>query len=95
MPPRWAYSPVSRTVEERRKPLVSSQRTRSFILTELPGAAEKLSLAIHLRGATRCTRPLTVTQRMRGLSVEERARARRDSTVMRREATAPLGETRS
>ena len=44
-PPRCAYSPVSRTVLARRKPLASSQRASSSSFTTLPGAAEKLSAA--------------------------------------------------
>ena len=62
---------------------------------ELPGAAERLSVCIHAFGGARCTRPLTVTQSTRGRSIEERERARRESTVMRREAMAALGDTRS
>ena len=41
MPPRTAYSPVSRTAEARAKPLFSSHCVRLVILTALPGAAEK------------------------------------------------------
>ena len=41
MPPRTAYSPVSRTVPVRRKPLISSQATSASVATMLPGAAEK------------------------------------------------------
>ena len=95
MPPRTAYSPVSRTTSERRNPLVSSQAARSSVETELPGAAEKLSLATLSRGGTRCRMALTVVDRMRGLSAEERDRARRESTSIRRAAMAALGDTRS
>ncbi len=75
--------------------MASSQAARSSVETELPGAAEKLSAATLSRGGTRCRMALTVVDRMRGFSAEERERARRDSTVMRRAATAALGETRS
>ena len=69
MPPRTAYSPVSRTVPVRRKPLISSQRDRAgSVSTTLPGAAEKVSAAMRARGGTRCTSALTVVERMRGLS---------------------------
>ena len=95
MPPRTAYSPVSRTVPVRRKPLASTQATTSSIATTLPIAAENASLAMWARGGTRCTRALTVVQRMRGLSSAERVRARRASAVIRAAATAVVGETRS
>ena len=49
MPPRTAYSPVSRTVPVRRKPLISSQATSWSVSTTLPGAAEKVSRAIRAR----------------------------------------------
>ncbi len=95
MPPRTAYSPVSCTVPERRKPLVSSHATRSSVATALPGAAEKLSLATTARGGTRCVSALMVVDRMRGRSAEDFERARRDSTVMRRASIAACGDTRS
>ncbi len=41
MPPRTAYSPASRTVPVRTKPLISSQATSASMSTMLPGAAEK------------------------------------------------------
>ena len=44
---------------------------------------------------TRCRMALTVVDRMRGLSAEERDRARRESTSIRRAAMAALGDTRS
>ena len=37
MPPRTAYSPVSRTVPVRRKPLVSSQATSWSVSTDVAG----------------------------------------------------------
>ena len=40
MPPRTAYSPASRTVETREKPLISSQRIDPVHPSTLPGAAE-------------------------------------------------------
>ena len=95
MPPRTAYSPVSRTPSDRRKPLVSSQAARAAVEPELPGAAEKLSRATLSRGGTRCRMALTVVDRMRGRSAEERERASRDRTSMRRAAMAALGDTRS
>jgi hypothetical protein len=95
MPPRTAYSPDSRTVEARRKPLVSSQRTSASISTALPGAAEKLSAAMRASGGARCVRALTVVSKTRGRSSEERVRARRDSVVMRLATSAALGDTRS
>ncbi len=95
MPPRTAYSPVSRTVPVRRKPLASTQATTSSIATTLPIAAENVSRAMWARGGTRCTRALTVVQRMRGRSSAERVRARRASAVIRAAATAVVGETRS
>ena len=75
--------------------MVSSQAARSSVDTELPGAAEKLSLATLSRGGTRCRMALTVVDRMRGVSAEERERARRDRTSMRLAAMAALGDTRS
>ena len=95
MPPRTAYSPASRTVEARTKPLVSSQPVSAFISTTLPGAAENVSAAIWATGGTRWTTALTVVLRMRGRSALERERARRASTTMRRAETEALGETRS
>ena len=95
MPPRTAYSPVSCTVPERRKPLPSSQATRSSVATELPGAAEKLSAATAALGGTRWVMALIVVERMRGRSDEDFDRANRDSTVMRRASMAAWGETRS
>ena len=53
MPPRTAYSPVSRTVPVRRKPLISSQPTSESVATAFPGAAEKVSAAMRARGGTR------------------------------------------
>ncbi len=95
MPPRTAYSPVSRTVPVRRKPLASTQATTSSIDTTLPIAAENASLAMWARGGTRCTRALTVVQRIRGVVSDERERVSRDSAVMRCAAMAAFGETRS
>ena len=63
--------------------------------TALPGAAEKVSAATRVIGGTRCSRPLTVTQSTRGFSTDERERARRASTVMRRALIEALGEARS
>ena len=67
--------------------MVSSQAARSSVDTELPGAAEKLSLATLSRGGTRCRMALTVVDRMRGLSAEDlRAReARQDQHAARRD----------
>ena len=95
MPPRTAYSPVSRTVPVRRKPLVSSQLTSWVVSTTLPGAAEKVSAAIRDRGGTRWTRALTVVERIRGLSSEVLERASRARVVMRCAVIAAFGETRS
>ena len=53
MPPRTAYSPVSRTVPVRRKPLASSQPISWVVSTTLPGAAEKVSAAMRAFGGTR------------------------------------------
>jgi hypothetical protein len=63
--------------------------------TTLPIAAEKVSTATRDRGGTRCTKALTVVQRMRGFSSDERERVSRDSAVMRWAAMAPFGDTRS
>ena len=43
MPPRTAYSPVSRTVPVRRKPFDSSQAISNVVSTTFPGAAENVS----------------------------------------------------
>ena len=95
MPPRTAYSPVSRTVPERTKPFDSSQATSSSVATELPGTAENESLATAARGGTRCRSAATVVDRMRGRSRDDFERARRDNTVMRRAAMPAEGDTRS
>ena len=95
MPPRTAYSPVSRTVPVRRKPLISSQATSASVATMLPGAAEKLSFAMRPRGITRCTTAFTVVDRMRGCASDERERVSRDSAVMRCAVTPVFGDTRS
>ena len=65
------------------------------MLTMLPGAAEKLSAATRARGGTRCRTALTVVERRRGRSAEERERVSRASVVMRCAVTAAFGETRS
>jgi hypothetical protein len=75
--------------------LFSSQRTSSFKSTELPGAAEKLSAAVHFSGGTRCRSAFTVVESTRGRSSDERERASRDSTSMRFAEIAALGDTRS
>ena len=95
MPPRTAYSPVSRTVPVRRKPLASTQATTESIDRALPMAAENVSRAMWARGGTRCTRALTVVQRMRGRSCAERVRESRARAVIRAAAAAVVGETRS
>ena len=95
MPPRTAYSPVSRTVPVRRKPLASTQATTLSIETTLPIATEKVSTAMRVIGGTRWIRALTVVQRMRGRSSAERVRARRAKAVIRAAAVAVVGETRS
>ena len=95
MPPRTAYSPVSRTLDALAKPLVSSQFTSASRSTILPGAAENVPAAILLRAATRWIRALTVVERMRGRANAERERARRESTTMRRAEIAASGDTRS
>ena len=95
MPPRTAYSPVSRTVPVRAKPFISSHATSEFMLTALPGAAENVSAATRARGGTRCRMALTVVETRRGRSSEERERVRRANAVMRWAVTAALGEMRS
>ena len=86
---------MSRTVLERVNPFTSSQRDSASMSTALPGAAEKLSISIHLRGGRRCTNASAVVHSTRGFSTDERVRASRDSTVIRRDVIAPFGETRS
>ena len=80
MPPRTAYSPVSRTLEARANPLDSSHRTSASISTILPGAAENVSPAIAASGGTLCSKALTVVERMRGRSSEVRDLASRERT---------------
>jgi len=77
------------------KPLASSQRANSSSFTTLPGAAEKLSAETSFLDGTRCSKQSAVVVTTRGRSAEDLARARRDSAVMRRAATAACGETRS
>ena len=95
IPPRCAYSPGSRTVLERRKPFVASHCVSKSISTTFPGAAEKVSAAILARGGTRWSRQSTVVAITRGCWADDFERASRASAVMRREAIAALGETRS
>mgnify|MGYP003694712243 CR=1 FL=1 len=45
MPPRTAYSPGSRTVEARTKPLSSSQSTIPCMPMTLPGATDSACVA--------------------------------------------------
>ena len=71
------------------------QRHGQSVFTTVPGAAANVSAATLRSGATRCTRALTVVQRMRGFYSEPPERASRDSAVMRRAVTAALGDTRS
>ena len=66
MPPRTAYSPASRTVEVRVKPLSSSQPTTPSIGSMLPGAADSAWAATSLRAGTRCSAALTVVSRTAG-----------------------------
>src|ERR1700749_1621012 len=95
MPPRTAYSPVSRTADARAKPLFSSHSVRLVILTALPGAAEKDSAATFSRGGTRCRTALIVVERISGRPAARPDGGSRDRTVTRRAEIAALGETRS
>ena len=63
--------------------------------TELPGAAEKLSVSMKLRGGVRCNSASTLVHNTRGRSADEPVRARRASVVIRCAATGPFGEARS
>ena len=93
MPPRTAYSPGSRTVEARVKPLSSSHSITPCMPSTLPGATDKACVATQSRPGTRCSVALPVvssTEGGRGPS-----RVSRDSAVMRCATTLALGETRS
>ena len=94
MPPRTAYSPASRTVGVRRKPLASSQRTTLSMAICPPAAADQTSLSIQVRAGSRCTTALAVVSTTRGRS-EASAETRRASAAMRRAWTAGFGDTRS
>ncbi len=94
MPPRTANSPVSRTVEVRKYPFMSSQRASCSVSTMLPGAAEKLSEATFEKAGTRCSAALTVVSSRRGLS-PDLVLASRDSVVIRCATMEGAGETRS
>ena len=95
IPPRTAYSPVSRTVAVRLKPLVSSHWTSASMSTALPGAAENVSLATFFRGGTRCRIAAIVVESSRGRSSDVREPDSRDNAVIRRALIAAFGETRS
>ena len=75
--------------------MASTQAVTVSIGTTLPIAAEKVSTAIFSRGGTLWIKALTVVQRMRGCSSDERERESRDSAVIRWAAMAAFGETRS
>ena len=94
MPPRTAYSPVSRTVALRKKPLISSHWMMPSIDTMLPGATASDCAATTAFAGTRCSAALTVVSRMAGFS-RPMTRASRASTDMRRATMAALGEARS
>ncbi len=94
MPPRTAYSPGSRTVEARVKPLSSSQVTMLAMPMTLPGATDSAWVATKSRAGTRCSAAFTVVSSTDGLS-RPFTRARRDSAVMRCATTDALGDTRS
>ena len=84
MPPRIAYSPMSRTVLAREKPLVSSQRASVVHVDAVAGRGGKSRGSRRSRAAARAaTSALTVSTRMRGRSSAPRVRASRASTVMR------------
>ena len=68
MPPRTAYSPGSRTVEARVKPLSSSHSTMPAMPVTLPGATESACVATKSRAGTRCSAALTVVSSTDGLS---------------------------
>ena len=95
MPPRTAYSPVSRTVALRMKPLISSHSTSLSMSMALPGAAENVSCATLANGGTFCSTAEIVVERIRGRSSDERERASRARAVMRRAEIEALGDTRS
>ena len=60
MPPRTAYSPGSRTVEARTKPLSSSHSTMPCMPMTLPGATDSACVATKSRAGTRWSAALTV-----------------------------------
>ena len=95
MPPRTAYSPGSRTVEARVKPLSSSHSITPAIPSTLPGATESACVATKSRAGTRCNAAFTVVSSTDGLSRPVDARQARQ----RRSCAAPprrrCGETRS
>ncbi len=94
MPPRTAYSPGSRTVEARVKPLSSSHSITPAMPSTLPGATDSACVATNSRAGTRCSAALTVVSSTEGLS-RPVTRASRDSAVMRCATTPACGETRS
>ena len=94
MPPRMAYSPASRTVEARMKPLSSSHSVIPDMAMTLPGAAASDWRDRISRGGTRCSMALTVASRIAGRS-RPLMRASRASVVMRCATTPACGDTRS
>ena len=95
IPPRTAYSPVSRTVGLRWKPLCSSHAAKAVVSTRLPGAAANVSSAILFRSGTRCKSPFAVKMTTRGRASLEVERASLARTVILRASIAELGDTRS
>jgi hypothetical protein len=94
MPPRMAYSPASRTVEARMKPLSSSHSVIPDMAMTLPGAAASDWRDRISRGGTRWSMALTVASRIAGRS-RPLMRASRASVVMRCATTPACGDTRS
>ena len=92
MPPRTAYSPVSRTVAVRRKPLPSNHATRSSIATDWPGFACSAASRISSAGGTRWMMAFAVVSTTHG---PLRPAATSLSAETRRAATSAEGETRS
>ncbi|MNL32572.1 hypothetical protein D3C87_1544330 [compost metagenome] len=94
MPPRTAYSPTSRTVATRSKPLRSRRAATSSMRTWLPGRAEKARLSITSCGEILCSAALTVTSTIAACGFLRWAIRALSAASLRADVSA-LGDTRS